>query len=214
MGVAREGGDGGVQGGEALLVLVGVGEGVGGFLGVFLVRGVGPGLFAAGVERVFERGHGVVWFPEGGAAPECFGLRGHGAGVVVDRGGGVVAVAAGPEARGHGVRLALEGHGGLVPVAEAAVAPGFKVGARAPVLALAVADKGDGGDDDEDGERAADDAGDGAAGETGFFRVFDQGERVDDLDGRRGEDGVVEAEDAADGGLLQAAGLEGDDSWS
>lgn len=101
-----------------------------------------------------------------------------------------------------------------MPVAEAAVAPGFKVGARAPVLALAVADKGDGGDDDEDGEGAADDAGDGAAGETGCFGVFDQGQRVDDLDGRRGEDGVVEAEDAADGGLLQAAGLEGDDSWT
>lgn len=99
-------------------------------------------------------------------------------------------------------------------MAEAAVAPGFKVGARAPVLALAVADKGDGGDDDEDDEGAADDAGDGAAGETGCFGVFDQGQRVDDLDGRRGEDGVVEAEDAADGGLLQAAGLEGDDSWT
>ena len=110
--------------------------------------------------------------------------------------------------------LALERHGRLVAVAESAVAAGFKVGAGSSVLALSVADEANGGCDDQNGEGAASDAGNGAAGEPFFLGTLDQSERVDDLECRRGKDGVVEAEDATNGGLLQAAGLEGDDRWT
>ena len=228
----EEGGGGaGGFGGEGRLEVVGVVVGAvrGGGGGVGLGRdgggdvegGGGGGRGGGGLGRegagVGVQGGlvGVVWvvvgFVDGGAV----GWEGGGGGCF--RGGGAVFCGcAGPEARGDHVGLALEGHGRVVAGVEARVEVGLGAGAGAGalVLALAEADEGDACGDEQDGHGRADDAGDyrGAQARLGAVGCF-EGRRVDDGDLRGGEDGVVQPEEHARGGLLLAAGFQGHKVW-